>query len=417
MGNAYSRAYMAAELKVQYAKRLSKMAAEASPLLGIIETDQAIMKQDAGGSYHTFPIEYTGSAGVSATLSNAMTNANAPYATAFNVTWAERYGVEYFSHQFLETANTDSKAFVSSFTAKTDGLINSVNKSVAMMVPRSHTGSICQISSISTGVITLSDPTVAGLIEKGQVLNAASSDGGTPRSAKGYVIATSVAAGTVTVSATSISGSAGTPTSWAADDYLLVDGDSNATIYGLPDWIPASAPGATSFFGVDRSGSDYLGGSRYDGSSLMPVETLLKTELLLDRMGSKPDTIIVGYGTYEAMLLDDAAKKLILEEPMKVKAGNGLNHYYYFTQYRGQKGPMALIVDRNMPQYKGYMLQKNTWRWIGANKKIAQITEDPISGNWVTRSSTANTFEVRAHAYIQLACNAPGHNANMTFSA
>ena len=74
-------------------------------------------------------------------------------------------------------------------------------------------------------------------MEVNQVLQANATDGGTPRAALGYVIARNVVAGTITVSATTWGGAAGSPTNWTGGDYLLVQGDNNATISGLQAWL------------------------------------------------------------------------------------------------------------------------------------------------------------------------------------
>jgi len=76
----------------------------------------------------------------------------------------------------------------------------------------------------------------------------ASTDGGAPRAALGYVVARNVMAGTITVSAVAMGGPAGTPrVGWPTTSF-----SSRATATPRPRafsaWLPVTAPGATDNF-------------------------------------------------------------------------------------------------------------------------------------------------------------------------
>jgi hypothetical protein len=76
------------------------------------------------------------------------------------------------------------------------------------------------------------------------VLQANATDGGaSPRAALGYVIAVDRIASTVTVASSGFGGGSDSDelASWASD-FLVVQGDNNMKVSGLPAWLLSSAP-------------------------------------------------------------------------------------------------------------------------------------------------------------------------------
>lgn len=99
-----------------------------------------------------------------------------------------------------------------------------------------------------------------------------------------YVTAVNRSTGTVTVN------SAAAITAFADNDYLFPRGDIDGEIKGLEAWIPAADPGATSFFGVDRSVDvTRLGGLRKDLSGKPIEEALMEACELTYREGAASD--------------------------------------------------------------------------------------------------------------------------------
>src|SRR5690606_15691019 len=121
-------------------------------------------------------------------------------------------------------------------------------------------------TAISTTALTLANPEDSFFFEVGMRI-CASADDGTTGSLKD-------SGDFITISA--IDRDAGVLTgdgNWSGisgitnDDYLFVQGDFGVAASGLGSWVPSSAPGVTTFFGVDRSVDvERLGGIRYNGS-------------------------------------------------------------------------------------------------------------------------------------------------------
>ena len=263
---------MNAALKELYdGQSIENLAYADNPFLAMVPK-----KTEFGGKYLPIPIITGVSQGRSATFTTAQTNQTSVQIQSFLLTRKSDYSIATIDNQTMLASKTDKMAFLEGAKLVVDGAIRSATLSLSSALFRSGTGSIGQISSIAVGVITLSDPNSVVQFEVNQVLQADATDGGVPRAALGYVIAVNRSAGTITVSATGLGGAAGSPALWAANDYLLVQGDVNAKISGLAAWIPTTAPGATAFYGVDRSVDvTRLGGVRYDGSAQSIEEALV----------------------------------------------------------------------------------------------------------------------------------------------
>jgi len=397
---------MNAALKELYdGQSIENLAYADNPFLAMVPK-----KTEFGGKYLPIPIITGVSQGRSATFTTAQTNQTSVQIQSFLLTRKSDYSIATIDNQTMLASKTDKMAFLEGAKLVVDGAIRSATLSLSSALFRSGTGSIGQISSIAVGVITLSDPNSVVQFEVNQVLQADATDGGVPRAALGYVIAVNRSAGTITVSATGLGGAAGSPALWAANDYLLVQGDVNAKISGLAAWIPTTAPGATAFYGVDRSVDvTRLGGVRYDGSAQSIEEALVDGSNLLAREGGKPDVAIMSFASYSA--LEKALGAKVQYVDMKGPAGIAFRG----IMINGANSMIKCFPDRNMPSQLAYLLQLNSWTLhsLGDAPMILRYGD----GLEMLRVSNADAGEVRVGYYANLATNAPGWNAVVQLSA
>jgi len=368
-------------------------------------------KTDFGGKYKPIPIITGVSQGRSSTFSNAQGNQTPVQMESFLLTRASDYSIATIDNQTMMASRTDKMAFLEGSKLVIDGAIRSLTNSLASALFRSGTGSIGQLSgNPSTGVCTLTNAADIVQFEVGMTLQANATDGGTPRAALGYIIAVNRTAGTLTVSATAVGGSAGSPSGWASGDYLLVQGDVNAKIKGLAAWIPSTAPGSTAFFGVDRSVDvTRLGGVRYDGSAQSIEEALIDGSSLLAREGGKPDCAIVTFASYAALekSLGSKVQYVDLKGPAEI-AFRGI-------MVNGANSMIKVFPDRNQLAQTAHLLQMNTWALesLGDAPQILRYGD----GLEMLRVYNADAGEVRCGYYAQLRTNAPGWNAYVGLGA
>lgn len=369
---------------------------------------------DFGGKYKPVPIITGVSQGRSTIFTNAQGNQSPVQIESFLLTRTQDYSIATIDNQTMLASKTDKMAFLEGAKVMIDGAIRSCTNSLASALFRAGTGSIGQVSgSVASGVITLTDPTSVVQFEVNMVLQANATDGGaTPRSALGYVIAVDRTGGTVTVSATGLGGSAGSPASWAANDYLLVQGDLNGKIKGLAAWLPTTAPAISTdnFFGVNRGVDPVrLAGVRYSGTSQSIEEALIDASSLVAREGGKPKFCVTNYASYAALEKALGAKiQYITEKGPAEIAFRGI-------LVNGANTQIEVFPDRNCPQQTAYLLDMTSWKLecLGDAPQILRYGD----GLEMLRVYNADAAEVRVGYYSQLRTNAPGWNATVSLSA
>lgn len=372
---------------------------------------------EAGGKYYPQPVQIGVSQGRSSTFSTAQTNQTSDVFREFLVTLASDYSLATLDNKTLLSARTDKQAFVNAAKVQVDGAIRSIKNSLGSALFRSGTGSIGQIGSITTGVIVLASSLDVVQFEIGMVIQANATDGGTPRAALGYVISVDRSAGTVTVSAT-LGGSAGSPASWAANDYLLVQGDNNAKISGLAGWLPFVAPtSGDNWYGVDRSiDTVRLAGNRKDASNQSIEEGLQDFLTQIAINDGAPDYFITNPNSYVALQKALGSKAQIVE--LAAETGKDYRAVVGFKALEIQMSGMTVKVlqDRNCPAMYGYALQMDTWKLISLGD-APQILTYGAEGLEVLRVSNADAAELRVGYYANLVCSAPAYNGVIKLSA
>jgi len=364
-----------------------------------------------GGKYLPVPIITGVSQGRSATFSNALGNQAPVQIQSFLLTRKTDYSIATIDNQTLLASKTDKMAFIEGSKVVIDGAIRAITLNLAAQIFRSGSGSRGQISSITSGVITLVNVADVVQFEVNMTLQANATDGGaSPRAALGYVTAVDRQAGTVTVSATALGGSAGTPTGWTANDFLLVQGDNNNTISGLSAWLPTTAPSSTdNFYGVNRSADRIrLAGVYYNGASQSLEEALIDASMLTAREGGKPDHVIMPFASFGALEKSLGAKiqYVGVKGPAEI-AFRGI-------EVNGANTTIKVFPDRSSQVAKGWMLQMNTWRLDSLNEAPHIVRY--LDGLEMLRVYNQDAAELRCAYYANLECRAPGWNCNVDFA-
>jgi hypothetical protein len=364
-----------------------------------------------GGRNYPIPVQYASTKAAASDFATAQANATRRTSSRNSCSPAAKTTrlVTSATNCCLAASN-DRESFIRSASNIVDGTIQSATASLASAIFRSGTGSIGQITSISTGVITLADKSQITQFEKNMTLQANATDGGTPRAAVGYVIGRNAAAGTITVSAT-FGGAAGTPSSWAANDYLLVQGDNNLKLKGLAAWCPSVAPtSGDSFYGVDRSSDSRLYGMYQDLSAESIEEALTDGSMLLSQEGGTPDVAVVNFNSFSAL------EKSLGSKVQYTDMSKGEVNFRGIV-VNGSKKTIKVFPDKDCQGLTAWLLQTNTWT-------LATLGDAPMilrygSGDnaEMLRVYNADQAEVRVGYYGALGCSAPGWNMQIKLGA
>lgn len=398
-----------------------------NPFLALIPKDESA--GGFAGKYIPVPLVYGAPQGRSASFANAQNNQTAPALSSFFVYRVSNYQLVTITNELLEATKDDAGAFVDEAKLNMDTGFRNMSNDMSHDLFGNGSGSRGVIASISTGVITLSDPNTVVNFEVGMTLVSYSVSGLTATISTGgnlgYVIAVNRSTGVITVSATA-GGAAGTPTNWSTSfPNLAVQGDVNFAagglgigngnaqkIAGLGAWLPVTAPSSgDSFWGVDRSADVVrLSGVRFDGSSETIEEALIDGSSLVAREGGQPDMCFMNFASYAALEKSLGSKVQYVDvkhdEADIAFAGIRIHAPY---------GPITVIPDRNCTSQVAYLLSMENWKLRSLGKAPHVLTYG-LEGLEGLRVGNADALEIRIGFYGNLVCNAPGWNAVIQLS-
>lgn len=402
-------------------------------------------KEDFYGETYVLPTIYETPSGIANVFANAQLpnqlinggtgtagNQGPAQFAKFMLTRASCYGVHIIDRQAMLSASNNIGAFVNGQMATMDAMIQGTTNLLSQQAYRSGSGSIGSISTITTGVIQLVNPTDVRYFTKGQVVLATNVDpiqGSTvtQRAGFGFVISLNRALGTVTVGNAAAANplTPATPTGWTAADFLAINGTSPlngpvisaanvpVALTGLMAWIGNSQNITTTdvFFGVNRSSDTWrLGGGFYDGSQngQSVEEALYDGSTALFMEGGFPSHCFVGPNAYAALQKSYAARNIFQTElPCGEDESGTPLMFFKGIEIQGAGSTFVVIADRNCPPYSAFLLTMEDWA-IYSLKSCPHIVDD--DGISFLRSVGADSFEFRLAGYGQLGCSAPGHS-------
>ena len=381
------------------------------PLLALMPKNERVK-----GRNHPLPVIYGDVENRSATFSTAIAGTTGVLNEQFTMTMVKNYSAAFIDRQLLKSADSDVGAFADAAIAPIDSALNNLANDIAFSMYRGSHGARGQVlaepTEAASTVITLkSIKDISGFNVGQTILIYSATSGGSQRIydtgvSSGTLSAIDRNAGTITITSTGGYTAAGTI---AANDYIFVSGDRGLKCSGLADWLPDSAPGATSFFGVDRSVDVVrLGGNRTTGTGMSVEEALLQAAYdVADIGGGKPDYAVVNFKQFSKLIKTLGSKVQYLDLDVNGVIG------FRGVMIHGAAGPIKVLADRFAPDAKGYMLQLDTWQAMSTGPLVQVADEDAK----MLRQSTADAYEVRCAAYYNLGCKAPGFNGVVSLDA
>lgn len=392
-----------AALKQHYTDdRVLNMVYADNPLLALIPKFE-----NFGGRNLPIPVIHGNPQGRSATFATAQANKTNTQIVDFVLTRSTDYSLASISNEVMEASKGNANAFMEAATTEIDGAIQAATRSLAIALYRNGSGSIGQVSAGFTGTsFTLKDIEDVTNFEVGMELVFSTADGGgSVKSGNITVNGVNRDTGVLTVDAgTGIDGGTGP----ATDDFVFVQGDYDLKIKGLDAWLPATAPSATQFFGVDRSvDATRLGGVRFDGSSEPIEEALIGAASRVAREGGRPNWCFMEYSKFAELEKALGSKVQYVDVQATSEIG------FRGILINGPRGPIRVIPDQNCPSGTAYMLQLDMWKLYSLGKAPRILDSDGLK---LLRESSADAVEVRVGYYAQLGCRAPGFNARVTLS-
>ena len=360
-----------------------------------------------GGENMPIPLLYANPQRRSATFATGQANTSTSALKQFLLTRVKDYSFASITGESIKATERDSDAFLRYATMEIDGALHSLTRSLAVAMYRDGSGSIGQSEDNPNGSyadLTLINADDVTNFEVGMEIAFYADSSGKPGADRGQNrIIQSIDRNAATKQ---ITFTANIHVDVAYTDHLVIAGDKDAKVTGLDGWVPSAAPGATAFFGVDRTADvTRLGGNRFDGSALPIEEALIGGASQVAREGGRPDHCFVDFATF-ANLEKALGSKVVYSESKARDVDIG----FAGIDVRGPRGTIKVIPDQNCQPNVAWMLQLDTW-------SLNTLGEAPmfldLDNNRMLRESAADAYEVRLGYYGQIACNAPGYNCRV----
>lgn len=370
------------------------------PFLSLLPRDEMFF-----GESMKIPLKYANSTGRSATFTTAQANQNYAKSVAFFLTRVSDYSIAQISNEAMEASENDPGAFVKLFKHEVDSAMKAAIQSEAIACAEDGEGTIAQISAgvtLASTTLTLRDIEEVVRFEVGMKIQFASAKtGGSLRDSGAALTINAInrSTGVLTTSA-----NLSTITGITVNDFIVIQGDFQAKLAGFEAWVPQTAPGATPFFGVDRT-SDItrLSGLRDDLSALPIEEALVKAMKLVHREGSNADYAFLNYAKFAE--LENALGSKVQYVDVNSPVGIGFRG----IKVNSGKKPVTVLADITVPSNTLWVAQMDSWKLCSLKKSVRILDQD---GNKSLRVSNADSQEIRIGGYKNLACYAPGFNGN-----
>jgi hypothetical protein len=383
LGSADVRADVVDILKEEWPEGLEdELLFEGNPGLALIKQK----KTSFGGRYFHQPIMFAKGQGRSASFANAQTNVAGPRYDAFDITVVNNYGVAQLEGLLIDQVKFGGgeDRFIDTVDMRCRAALSTLGDDLNHNFYRNTSGVRAQRASLASSTVTLSNADDIVFIEVDMVLVAsASADGTSIRSGTASVTAVDRDAGTFDFT--------GTITGFADNDYLYVQGDPAAKAAGLDAWVPSSAPGATAFYGVDRSvDTERLGGVRFTGTGYEPEEMFIQAAARANRSKVKITHWLCHPNYYaQAETALQSRGTVELQSPNNPAIGfSGIN---IAAGGKGGKG-VPLIQDPACQEGVVWGVTGSTWTWHCLGDSPRKVSEDGLD---MLRMPNSDGFEIR----------------------
>jgi hypothetical protein len=385
-------------------ERINNMVYEDNPFLAFLPKSEEFY-----GENMYIALRYTNNKGRAGTFATAQANKAPHKGVRFLLTRGHDYALWGIEHEMILAAKKDKGALIRSLNTEIESSLSALTNSLALAMFGDASGVRGQL---------LADPgvgTTATLLNINDIVNfdvgdritfAATKTGALRAGGARVISAIDRDLGTFSVSAAF-------DAAVAINDYIFHEGDERAAgaailPTGLLGWLPSTAPavgGGDSHFGVDRSADALrLAGLRADVSALSPEEGLATVLTRLDREKGRPSHIIRNPVDYKNIMLALGTK---CETEYQSVGEIG----FEAIKVHGPKGIVRVYSDKNCTSGRGFTLTMKTWKLHSLGAAPMKIEADGVD---FLRDAAADSFEGRMAYYAQLACDAPGWNANET---
>lgn len=376
---------------------------------------EALPKSDElVGTKTIIPVQYDSPQGMSVSLTTALTNVSSSQGDAWEIEPVPYYaGLTIDAKTMLASRNNEG-AFFKAREREFDSILEQMGQQMEMSLWQDGSGSLGTLSvDPGTGTtFTLVDASDAIGFHKNMKLKVYADDGsgapdsGTVRTGTYTVTKVNESTGVITVSAAIDAGV-------LVGDHLVREGNIDGLVKGVPAWIPAADPGATAFFGVDRSvAPQKLGGHRQ--SWLGTIEESVKLlDAKIRRVNQKPKVLWLSYENFNRLDLELGARGYRMEDGGEGKFGR------VALKMSTPGGGVTVRTSPYLDNSAGFLLDMSTWKICHLGPLPHLVQDDGNTAIRIGGGVAANAqdgIEIRLRQFWQLVCLNPYANGRVAIS-
>lgn len=208
--------------------------------------------------------------------------------------------------------------------------------------------------------------------------------------------------------------------SFANSDYVFLEGDFGQGYYGFASWIPAAAPSATAFFGLDRTTDE----TRYAGnrSAATAEDNTLENFLLravteTELQGSVTRMRLYWHPNHNTQLIREMGNKVEYHHVLP-RTSEGPTGTIGFKAIMLVCGGIELeiVPDRDAPLHRGFLCDPESMSFEGLGEAARVLKYKDDSMLW-SRLGDADAMESRLGTKGQFVFHQPANFNNMDLSA
>lgn len=362
--------------------------------------------------------KYASGAGSASTFADAQATIGSVAMSRWELSAVREYSLFRVDGMAVRACKGNKGALVDALELAGDNALGRLKRNMHRSLYRDFGGAVATVGSTAALELTLDNIEDVVHFSVGDVIASDNTDGTAGGTDDGeYVTITEVDEDTGILTRAGANWTAGG--NFANADSLFFRGTFGLKLSGLASWLPAAAPGATAFFGVNRSvNPTKLGGIRFvaDIALHQTIEgTLVAAGGRAQRGGAKPTHVFMNPLDH-AQLVRELGDRVRYEKvaPTGSKGMKIQGHIGFDALILGTAtGPVKVMIDVDCPYGVAYMLDMKTWKLVGYGEP-GWLKDD---GMEVLRQADGDSYEGRMGCYWQMGCTAPGHNVRIDLSA
>lgn len=328
-----------------------------------------------------------------------------PSAVKFLITPKTMYTFHQVHGDVLDRCK-DAAAWVNAGAKVTKDALKAHMRRLCIYSDGNGTGSLCQASAVNASPAYIDVPIWA--MRKFQIgdrlVAAAAESSGGLRNATALRV-TSRNRQSATTARIGLS-SDPTAISWAANDWIFFKGDRNAVYKGTGAWAPPTAPSSgESFFSVDRSVDDRLGGLRFDMAGLDLRPGLIQAANYAAVEGSVIERCRISFEDYATLLNEGEELKTV-----SLDSDNLVIGFKGVMLHGGGSIAFSILPDESIQPGSGIMETKDGFHLLTADGDIASIVSHD---GLVLRKVAGDNWQCVVKSMLQPASRMPGHQLRL----